>query len=308
MRIRLLVGFILAAPLGAIGGGCSAAPTPYPTTDSFCQAKAAAICKIGSVCQFDANSCQTYQVSQCNLSAQKAMSAGRSYNQNNVQACIDALNAAYGSNSSSISASDIASYTATCDKVFGATAGHHAACTFDADCSNGGDVCAGAPGSTSKTCVTPTPKLLGDACADPGDVCPDSAYCAPQQGTSVCVSAASSGQSCSAAVPCAGGLHCVNGGCQALAGLTQTCTTTADCSQTPTPLYCDPFTNVLSPAPVCVGALTFARLSVDCLGIDGQGTNGMAPMDAGGSGGGDAGGSGGGDAGGSSGGGDAATE
>jgi hypothetical protein len=298
MRIGLVVGVILAG-LGVSGGGCSSPANPYPNTDSFCNAWATTVCKIGSVCQFDANSCQTYQATQCQRTVQTDLAAGRRYNQNNVQACIDALNAAYGSNNTTVQASDIASYTATCDKVFGATAGHHAACTVDSDCSTSGDVCAGAPG-VAPTCVTPTPKLGGDVCADPGDVCPTSYYCAPQMGTSKCVSAASTGQSCSATVPCGGGLHCVNGSCQALAGMSDGCSTTADCSQTPTPLYCDVFTDSIAPVPICVTALSFARGSVDCLGIDGKSTNGMVPMsgmDAGsGSGGADASGSSGGDA------------
>jgi hypothetical protein len=309
MRIRLVVGFALAALGVSAANGCSSSANPYPDTASYCSAYAKAICQISSTCQFDASTCQSYQASQCNTAAAQAVSAGRQYNSNNVQPCLNAVNAAYGGSSvASVSAGTIASYTATCDKVFGGTAGHHSACVVDSDCSTNGDVCAAAPASSNKTCVTPTPKQLGDACADPGDQCPASAYCQAQTGTSTCVAAATGGQPCSATTPCDGSDHCVNGTCQALAGQGQQCTSNSDCSQASGKLFCDQYTvPPTAPIPICVSAYTFARGSVDCLGFEGQATVGGGSS-SGGSSGGDAGGSSsGGDAGGSSGG-DAATD
>jgi hypothetical protein len=302
MRIRLVVGFALSA-VGLSAYGCSSSTNPYPDYNAYCKAYANTLCKIASSCQFDPGVCESYQSTQCETHAQAAIGAGRQYNQGAVQPCLDALNAAYGGSSTTVSASTIATYTATCDKVFGGTSGHHAACTVDSDCTTNGDVCAAAPGSNNKTCVTPTPKQIGDACADPGDQCPASAYCAPQSGTSTCVAAATAGQTCNPTTPCAGGFHCVNGACSALAGQGQPCSATSDCSQSGTALYCDTYTDQQTPTTACVTALTFARGSVDCVGIEGQGTTGTGG-DAGGpsngsADGGDAGGS-------SSGGGDAA--
>jgi hypothetical protein len=311
MRIQLVVSFALAAVGVSAANGCSSSANPYPDTASYCSAYAKAICQVSSTCQFDPGACQSYQASQCNSAAAQAMSAGRQYNSNNVQSCLNALNAAYGASSvPSVSAATVASYTATCDKVFGGTAGHHAACVVNSDCSTSGDVCASAPGSSSKQCVTPTPKQLGDACADPGDQCPSSAYCQAQTGTSVCVAAATSGQACSATTPCDGSDHCVNGTCSALAGQGQLCGSNADCSQSSGALFCDLYTVPPSaPTPICVNAYTFARGSVDCLGFSGQATVGGGSSSGGSSSGGDAGGSSsGGDAGGSSSGSDAATD
>jgi len=303
MRIRLVVGFALTA-LAAQTGGCSSSTNPYPDSGSFCTAYAKAICQVASSCSFDVPTCQTYQAAQCNANASAAVSAGRLYNSNNAKPCLDAVSSAYGNSPNSVSAATIASYTATCAKVFGATATHHANCSVDSDCVQSGDVCASAPGAGSKTCVTPTPKQLGDVCADPGDQCPAGAYCQAQTGTSVCAPAAANGQACTA-TPCSTGLQCSGGSCIPQSSLGQPCSTSADCSQATDKLFCDTYTDVVAPTPRCAKQLGFATGSVDCIGIEGQGTNGTGSSSGSGSGsgsssGGDAGGSSGGDAGGTS--------
>jgi hypothetical protein len=314
MRIRLVVGFALTA-LAAQTGGCSSSTNPYPDVGSFCTAYAKAICQIATSCSFDPSGCQTFQSAQCNANAQTAVASGRLYNSGAAKPCLDAVNSAYGNSPPALSASAIDSYTKTCNKVFGGTSAHHATCTVDSDCTQSGDVCAAAPGSSAKSCVTPTPKQLGDACADPGDQCPAGAYCQPQTGTSVCAAAAANGASCSASTPCSTGLQCAGGTCSPQSHIGDACSTSTDCSQAGdngaggSELFCDTYTDSVVPTPRCAKQLGFATGSVDCIGVEGQGTSGTGSSSGSGSGsgsssgsssGGDAGGSSGGDAGGAS--------
>jgi hypothetical protein len=299
MRIRLVVGFALAA-FGASTLACSSSSNPYADVSEYCSAYAKAICQISSTCQFDPSACETYQTAQCNEQATQATAAGtRTYTPGNVSACINALNAAYGNNATSVSASALTSINTVCAQVFVGSAGEGASCTSNFDCTVSGDICASAPGISGQTCAKPTPKQLNDVCADPGDQCPSDAYCAAQNGTSKCVPAQADGATCSATEPCVGTDYCnASGICAPLAPQGQPCTTTANCSEG---LICDTYTSS-TVGTACVTALTFARGSVDCEGIEGLSTGGSSGGSSGsssgsGSGGGDAGG---GDSGGSS--------
>jgi hypothetical protein len=276
MRTQLVIG-VAAGAFGALVLACSSSSSsdPYASVGDFCTAYAKAICQISSTCQFDASACQTYQSTQCSLNATQATSSGsRQYKSGNVQPCIDALNNAYGNNASSVSVSTLTDINNKCQHVFEGSAGHGSACQSSHDCTQSGDVCATAPGVGS-VCATPTQKNDGDFCADPGDQCPSSDFCQPTTGTSKCVPAASSGQACSTSMPCDGNDHCVNGTCQSLAKVGGPCGTSSDCSSG---LMCDTYTSA-TVQPACVDKLTFARGSVDCIGIEGQSAT---PTDGGG--------------------------
>jgi hypothetical protein len=272
-----LVTAIAAGAIGALALACSSKPPPdpYATVDEFCAAYAKAICQISSTCQFDATACQMFQSTACVQNAGRSTSSGsRQYKSSNVQPCIDALNSAYGNSATSVSAATLSDIDGKCQHVFAGGAGHGKACQTDFDCTQSGDICATAPGVGS-VCATPTPKNDGDYCADPGDQCPSTDYCQPQGGTSKCVAAVPMGQPCSASMPCDGNDRCLAGVCEVLAQQGQVCSATSDCSAG---LLCDTYTSAAAPEPACVTALTFARGSVDCLGIEGRST---PPVDAG---------------------------
>ncbi|HEY1693857.1 MAG TPA: Dickkopf N-terminal cysteine-rich domain-containing protein [Polyangiaceae bacterium] len=268
MRTRLVVGFAAAA-ISVTAIACSSSSNPYASPDEYCSAYAKAICQVSSTCQFDSGTCQTYQEQQC-ISVQTTSST-RQYNSGNVQACIDALNAAYGNNPTSVSAGTIQSYTQTCAKVFPGTVTQGNSCQSNLDCANSADVCATSPG-VQAVCATPTPKQVNDVCADPGDECPVNSYCAAQSGGSPkCVASQTTSQPCSDSEPCDSNNQCVGGLCQLLSNVGQDCTATTSCGSG---LFCDLYTDSQEPTPQCVTALSFARGSVDCLGIEGQGTQG----------------------------------
>lgn len=274
MRTRLVIGLALAT-LGISPLACSSSPNPYAQVSEYCAAYAKAICQVSSTCQFDPSTCESYQQSQCEAAAPSTTSATRMYQPDNVQPCINALNAAYGNNASSVSASTIQNYTQLCDKVFLGTVAEGDACTSSLDCANSADVCASAPGSSGSICVTPSPKAVNDPCADPGDECPPDSYCASQNGGSPkCTPSQSTSQPCSSTLPCDSTTQCTGGYCEPLSSQGQDCTASTNCG---TGLFCDLYTDSQAPTPVCVNAYTFARGSVDCLGIEGQGTTPAEP-------------------------------
>lgn len=277
MRIRL-IGLVVGA-LGSLAFACtSAAPDPYAVPSGYCSAYAQAICQIGSTCQFDVGACETYQSTQCDANAAQAVGAGRTYTPGNVQTCINALNSAYGGSPSTISATTVSAYTATCDMVFVGSAATGAACQTDGDCRVAGEICATAPGQTAK-CEVPTQKTLGAQCLDVGDQCPTDDYCDAEQGSptyGTCIPAQSTGAACSATQPCEGDDSCVSGLCQPLGTSGQVCSNSSNCASG---LFCDTYTDNTpgTTTPACVSEYTFARGAVDCLGIEGLSTHGTVP-------------------------------
>jgi hypothetical protein len=282
MRTRLVIG-IAAGAFGALALACSnsSSPDPYASVDEFCTAYAKAVCQVVSstscgLSASAADTCQSYQSNSCNQNAVQATASGtRQYKSGNVQPCIDALNGAYGNNPSAVSLQQLTDINTKCEQVFQGSAGNGAACTSNYDCTQSGEICATAPGVGS-VCATPTQKNDGDFCADPGDQCPSTDYCAPMSGTSKCVAAPTQGQPCSASTPCNRSNHCFGGTCQTLAAQGAPCSTTADCVSGQ---MCDTYTSAALPTPTCEPGLSFGRGSPDCLGIVGQGT---IPQDAGG--------------------------
>jgi hypothetical protein len=275
MRTRLVIGFAAAA-LGVSALACTSPANPYAQVSEYCAAYAKAICQAG--CQFDPTACQTYQSDLCNTQAQTETSSGvRQYQPGNVQPCLDAANQAYD-NAAQVNDAQFENVNSVCARVFVGAAGEGAACTSDFDCAVNGDICATAPGVATQTCAKPTPKQVGDDCADRGDQCAPNSYCAPQTGTSVCVASQTAGQGCSDTIKCNSANQCLDSICQPLATQGQSCRTDTDCVGG---LFCDLYTDPEALTPTCVSAYSFARGSVDCLGIEGLSTGGVAPEDAG---------------------------
>ncbi len=283
MRIRLIglgIGALASlASLAALAPACSSSqPNPYATVSEYCAAYAKAVCQIGNTsCQFPVSTCETYQTNQCSTAAQQATASGAlTYTPGNVQACINQLNNAYGSTPSSLPIATLNQINQICGDVFVGSVGTGGACQITSDCNVSGEICASAPGQTAK-CEQPTQKTAGAQCLDVGDQCPTGDYCDSTMGSSTygtCIAAQTTGQACSATQPCDGNNSCVGGTCALLAAEGAPCSTNADCASG---LFCDTYTDSVTPTPACVSAYTFARGAVDCLGIEGQSTGGMAP-------------------------------
>jgi hypothetical protein len=248
-----------------IAAACSLSTAPPPDQDvtEFCDDWAKAICQLSNgPCYFDESVCAAYQNTVCTNFVNSAQSSTRQYNQSNGQACIAALNAAYGGSPSAISATTLAALNVKCEKAIIGSQALNQACSSDNDCA-GNLVCAPVVGTSGSQCVSGlTQKSAGAVCADPGDQCPDDFYCAPQSsGSPTCVPTPTTG-ACSAEIPCASSETCVNGTCQARGGAGATCGSNDDCAAS------DPYCDLYPPAQ-CTQGLTFARESADCNGTAG---------------------------------------
>lgn len=292
MRIRLIAGLGLGA-LGTIATACSSSSSgnnnPYPDVQHFCAAVAKAECQEATNCTVDESQCETWREHQCNsgiiivpLSPSDTLS--RQYTPGNAQACINALNSAFGcgNNCIQIKYDDLfksGGLVDTCEAVFQGNAGNGSGCTTNYDCTQSGEVCAAVPGQQA-ACATPTMKQLGSACADPGDTCGSDNYCSNASGSPKCVASETTGGPCKANDECVSTDHCVNGACTALALSGGACSTNADCD--PSVPLCDPDVDK------CATSLGFLNGSFDCTGfLLGQGLpDGGGPVvnDAGGGG------------------------
>jgi hypothetical protein len=277
MRIRLIAGLGLGA-LGIVASACSSSSSgnsnPYQTQSDFCAAVAQAECQEtgDNNCSISVSQmqCVTWRTSQCMqgniiLPLANSDTTSRTYTPGNAKACIDALNSAF--NQVQIKYTDLfksGGLVDTCEHVFVGNAGDGSGCHSDYDCTVSGEVCAPILGQATGACAKPTPKMLGEACADPGDECATSTYCAIPSGGSLpkCVASANTGAICSGSNQCVAADYCATGGtsstCQVRVQSGGACTSTGDCD---TNLFCDPDVNQ------CKGSLGFVSGSPDCNGF-----------------------------------------
>jgi hypothetical protein len=255
-----LVRAVVTALSAFAGAACMQTPAnPLGDVSGFCQEKAKAECQVTAVCAIDPSLCTTYRESLCNSDASSAMASGvRQYVPGSAQACLDALNAAYGNGSSApvlaILFAQLESITDTCERVFSGTAGTNVSCQSDYDCANNA-ICALVPGSASRVCAPP---VASTQFCFPGSICPTDMYCAAQpNGAAICVAAAAAGQTCSASVPCVSDERCAGTACADRVTSGGACVTSSDCAAGDP--YCDP-----NGGSVCTIGLTFAHGADDC--------------------------------------------
>jgi hypothetical protein len=224
--------------VAAVVAGCSGSSGPGSYTD-FCTQKAQAECQyVTGVCtELTASACQANRYNACVTDAQTAMEDDyRSYNGNNVQACLSQIMDAYqvlvlGMNESlsysSISGppGDQSTVDYQCESVFTGNQGMGAPCLNDYDCS-GSLVCTPViAGSSTLQCAALTTVPDGGFCENAGDVCVTGDTCQKQpSGGYQCEAATSVTSGMSAPCgspkdpPCATSLFCdtANGStCQA---------------------------------------------------------------------------------------------
>jgi hypothetical protein len=262
MRTSLFAGLGTSA-FATIALACtvSSPPAPDQNVGEFCADWAKAVCQLASgPCAFDATACTANQTTVCMSFIAAQQTGTRQYGQSNGQACIQALNGAYGGSPASISAATLAMVSTTCGKVVVGSQASDKPCTGDNDCASG-LVCAPLLGQSGSVCAAVTMKNLGDICGDPGDLCQGDSYCASQAGAAPqCIATQMNGGACSATVPCGSSDRCASGTCQPRAAAEGSCATNADC--TASAPYCDTYTPVR-----CTTGLSFAQGSYDCNGV-----------------------------------------
>jgi hypothetical protein len=264
MRTPFLIGLapgIFVAGVWACSSNNSS--PPYPDVQSFCNAKAKAECQIAALCAIDATNCENVRAALCVQDGSSATASGtRKYAAGNAQACIDAVNAAYGNNASKIPFDKLVgagSLTDKCERVWSGSADKGQSCQSDYECA-GSRICAPAgPGATVRVCADSVQKNQGDFCSDPGSMCATDTFCTAQDGGAAqCLPAAQPGQPCGAA-PCVSADRCMNGFCIVRAKAGEACVTNDDCAAAAP--FCDPYAQ-----NICTIGLTFATGAADCHG------------------------------------------
>jgi hypothetical protein len=267
--------------MAALAAGCAAKkPAPYPDVQSFCDAKAQAECQIATTCLVDPSECQAQRASVCNADAETATVHGtgsRKYTQANAQACIDAVNAAYGGGNTQVSFAKLfgqGSITDTCERVFAGNSSMNQPCESSYDCT-GSLICAPvSPGSAPadggvgpSVCAPIVTVQEHGFCSTPGSTCATDLYCAvPTAGSAAeCVPAQMESQPCDpVTLPCVSTQRCQATGatgqtCEPRAKLGQPCQTNGDC--VPDTPYCDPYLGKCTPGQ------SFASGAADCAGF-----------------------------------------
>jgi hypothetical protein len=281
MRIRQVVsvgagvGLIAALAIGCV----TKKAAPYPDIQSFCNAKAQAECQIASTCLIDANDCQAHRAAVCNSDATAATEMGvgpRKYVQGNAQACIDALNMAYGGGNTKVSFMQLVgkgSIADLCARVFSGNASMNETCASPYDCTGDlicapvmpGHMASANGGAVPSVCAPSVNVAAGGFCATPGSICATDSYCALPSASSAyeCEPAMQQSQSCDpVTAPCASTQRCVSQTgsaapmCQPRAKLGQACQSDGDC--VPDAPYCDPYINK------CTTGQSFASDAADC--------------------------------------------
>jgi len=195
MRNALAVGVVLGM-VGSVVSACSSSGGPATYYD-FCQQKASAECQyVVPVCEtLTVAACESYRNTLCINDAQSAMAAGnRSFNPQNVAACLNAVNSTYsvlspGHNTtvaySGISGgpTDTGTVDYLCESVFQGTVPATGVCTNDFECANG-NVCTPANGGAkTEVCAPLTSVAEGASCSAAGDVCGSGDACQANKNT-----------------------------------------------------------------------------------------------------------------------------
>lgn len=234
--------FPLFLCLGLAGCMKTTKPDPLADVTGFCEAWAEQACNADVVSHCSAasaNACVAKQQSFC-----ETLVPASKYSEQGALDCLDAVGKAYEDTVLTADERDtVLHLAAPCDKVLSGPGNEGDTCTVESDCDT----------NTGLTCVkkSPTgkgycyvPKIVGGGldCSADSDVCDTGFYCSSD---SHCISANTSGETCSADVPCDPGSRCLttsgaalgssdggsdSGTCQARSALGEACSTDDDCA------------------------------------------------------------------------------
>ena len=297
MRTQLVVGLALGA-LGIVTVACSTSSSgssnPYPDVTHFCAAVAQAECGTASTgaisnCSLPgstASTCVAFRTSECekgSIVMPGAAFGNRTLTSGNVQACLDAINAAFDTANVTVlsyatlyGADGNGGLVATCEQVFVGAVATGSTCTSSYDCATSTDICAADPQNptASSQCAVPRPQAIAGMCRDIGDTC-TGGYCSSK---SLCVALLPDGATCTAG-QCLASSRCAAGICAARGAAGDACASNDDCDPT-VPLLCDVYRTGGS---VCAKAVDLVNGSKDCTGyLQGEGLGEVGGTDAGG--------------------------
>jgi hypothetical protein len=193
----------------------------YPSSDSFCAAKADTECQPGApVCGVTVDVCKSKRTSLCQAAASAATGQGGTYRPQNAETCINDTKTLY--DSKVVDLDKEKTVDATCALVFAGSKTKGAACAAAFEC-DAALIC------DRGFCSEKTPKAKDEPCNNPGDTCATGTYCGPRGASNFCNAKNNVGDICNTTTPCLENLRCVNQ-CQEKLGSGQSCNTNDDCT------------------------------------------------------------------------------
>lgn len=219
-------------------GGDDDEESAFATSASFCTARAAAECKVAGVCSVSADGCKTKRESACNDAIAAGTAKGLVYRSGFAEACLTALDAAYGK--SGVTEADVAAAVARCEDVLSGSKKENDACAADANECEGNLVC------DKGFCAQAVEKKLGQPCGNPGETCELAGHCKQRAGGGpfVCEAKKKQGELCSSTDPCVEELRC-QGTCVARFKAGESCLADPKgCAKDAA--YCDPRSSLCS--------------------------------------------------------------
>jgi hypothetical protein len=227
--IRKALGLVLfGGALVSVACSTEVVADKYPTVDSFCDAKAAAECKVaGPQCGVDDNACKTARGTACRSAA--AAAVGRVYKPSLAEDCLNKTTAVYQDRT--IDPTKEAAYTDACEKVFAGTKKDLEPCTSLYECENFCDVVKGFCGVKKEVAANAQ-------CNNAGEICPKGSYCQLKGALRFCGDKKKVDEQCAADAPCLEDLRCLAGKCAPKVGPAGACDTKDDCTSG----ACDPTT------------------------------------------------------------------
>jgi hypothetical protein len=251
MKWRGVLGAAAAVPVVVLAACSSTDPDKYPSTDSFCSARAAEECQVATKCGNPPDNCKKQRAALCMSEASEATRAARAYVPGNAEDCINRTHGLYLEGT--IVPAKKAEVDYACARVFRGTVAVNGACKTDFECA-GDNIC-------DKTrCAAKVAKKLNDPCANPGEVCEKGTFCTKDAtGLVVCLKKRDKGETCSApgvsdgVGPCLEALRCTDGvqRCEDRLGVGAACPVGKDECTAEAP-YCDDTTRK------CVAGAIFA--------------------------------------------------
>lgn len=196
----------------------------FPSSDSFCAAKAAEECKaVAGACAVHDDTCKSTRTAACNAAAGAATGQGRTYRSENAEACIARTTAVYADRV--IDPAKEKAFIDACERVFTGSKKKNEACSNEYDC-EGTFVC----DLDKKLCSTKVDKKLDDPCNNPGDICGEGLYCQARDAVKFCAAKGKLGEACDeASAPCEDTARCNASTCIPRNSAGDACATNNEC-------------------------------------------------------------------------------
>lgn len=198
-----------ASSIVALGACTTSDPDKYPSTDSFCSARAAEECQVSTRCGTSAESCKRQRAALCMNEASLATGSGRGYVAGAAEDCINRTHDLYAKGEIAPAQKGEVDYI--CQKVFRGTVAVNGVCKTDFDCT-GDNVC------DKGRCALRVSKKLNEPCANPGEICEKGTFCTKDPtGLTVCLKKRDKGETCTqpgaaeGPGPCLESLRCIVG-------------------------------------------------------------------------------------------------